>query len=103
MVSFLSSRNGPRGLREGKDILLQRKELVTTNEDLVASLEGFALNTLGGLNGEVDLVDGSEDLVNLADLGLLQELVSSSSLRQPLSGRNIRGGGVPCSRGRSGR
>lgn len=78
MVSFLPSRNGPRGQSEEKNVLLQREELVTANEDLVASLEGFALNTLGGLDGEVDLVDRSEDLVNLTDLGLLRELVSSS-------------------------
>ena len=63
------------------NVLLQREELVTADEDLVTRLEGSRDNALLGLDGEVHLVDGTEDLVNLTDLGLLRELVSSNSVR----------------------
>lgn len=63
------------------NVLLQREELVTADEDLVTRLEGGCDNALLGLDGEVHLVDGTEDLVNLTDLGLLWELVSSNSVR----------------------
>ena len=49
---------------------LERQELVTADEELVAVLEGSCDDTLLGLDGEVDLVDGAEDLVNFADSGL---------------------------------
>lgn len=49
------------------NILLQGKQLVTTNEHLVAGLEGGCDNTILGLDGEVDLVDRAEDLVDLAN------------------------------------
>lgn len=63
------------------NVLLQRQELVTADEDLVTRLEGCTLDSLLGLDGKVNLVDGAEDLVNLADLGLLWEPVSSNSMR----------------------
>jgi hypothetical protein len=54
-------------------ILLERKQLVTGNENLVTSLEGSSDNTLLGLHGEVHLVDGAENLVDLADGSLLRK------------------------------
>lgn len=39
------------------DILLERQELVTTDEDLVTGLERGCDNAVLGLDGEVDLVD----------------------------------------------
>lgn len=36
-------------------------------------MEGGGLDTLGGLNSEVDLVDGAEDLVDLTDGRLILE------------------------------
>lgn len=53
-------------------ILLERKQLVAGDEDLVTSLEGSSDNTLLGLHGEVHLVDGAENLVDLADGSLLR-------------------------------
>lgn len=39
------------------NILLQGKQLVTANENLVTGLEGGCDNTVLGLDGEVNLVD----------------------------------------------
>ena len=41
------------------NILLQRQELVTADENLVTRLERGCDNTLLRLNGEVHLVDGT--------------------------------------------
>ena len=54
---------------------LERQELVTADEELVAVLERSCDDTLLGLDSEVDLVDGAEDLVNFADSGLDWSLV----------------------------
>jgi len=48
-------------------ILLQRKQLITANKHLVAGLERSCDNSLLGLDGEVHLVDRTQNLVDLAD------------------------------------
>jgi hypothetical protein len=53
-------------------ILLQREQLVTADEDLVTRLERGSDNALLGLDGEVHLVDGTQNLVDLADGSLLR-------------------------------
>jgi hypothetical protein len=60
------------GLRLGQE-LLEGKELVAANVDLVASLEAGSVDAVTGLDGEVDLVQRAEDLVDLADLRLVLE------------------------------
>jgi hypothetical protein len=50
----------------GKE-LLDRKELITTNIDLVAGLEGRRDDPFLGLDGEVYLVDRAENFVDLAN------------------------------------
>lgn len=49
--------------------------------ELIAALEGGGLNTLGGLNGEVDVVDGAEDFIYLADRGLVLQVHDGVELR----------------------
>ena len=60
------------GLRLGQE-LLEGEELVAANVDLVARLEAGGVDTVAGLDGEVDLVQRAEDLVDLADLRLVLE------------------------------
>lgn len=60
------------GLGLGQE-LLEREELVAANVDLVASLKAGGVDAVAGLDGEVDLVQRAEDLVDLADLGLVLE------------------------------
>ena len=55
---------------EQRIVLLEREQLISANVDLVTSLEGSSDNTVLGLHGEVDLVDRTENFVDLADLGL---------------------------------
>lgn len=62
------------------NILLQGKELVATNVDLVTRLEGGRDNSFLGLDGEVDLVDRAQDFIDLADRGLLKNCVSASRI-----------------------
>lgn len=61
-----------RGLGPGQE-LLEREELLGANEELVAGLERGGLDALGRFYGEVDLVDGAEHLVDLADGRLVLE------------------------------
>lgn len=61
-------------------LLFQRQELVTTNVELVACLERGGLDAFLWLDGEVDLVDRSQDLVDLAD-GSLAACQSSPGSR----------------------
>jgi hypothetical protein len=58
------------GLRLGQE-LLEGEELVAANVDLVARLEAGGVDAVAGLDGEVDLVQRAEDLVDLADLRLV--------------------------------
>lgn len=60
------------GLGLGKE-LLEGEELVAANVDLVASLEAGSVDAVTGLDGEVDLVQRAEDLIDLADLRLVLE------------------------------
>ena len=60
------------GLRLGQE-LLEGEELVAANVDLVARLEAGGVDAVAGLDGEVDLVQRAEDLVDLADLRLVLE------------------------------
>ena len=60
------------GLGLGQE-LLEGEELVAANVDLVASLEAGGVDAITGLDGEVDLVQRAEDLVDLADLRLVLE------------------------------
>ena len=60
----LGGSRGRLGLREE---LLERKELLAGDVELVANLEGSSLDALGRLDGEVDLVDGTENFVDLAN------------------------------------
>lgn len=53
--------------------LLEGEELVAANVDLVAGLEAGGVDAVAGLDGEVDLVQRAEDLVDLADLRLVLE------------------------------
>lgn len=61
-----------RDIRNNKieDILLQGKQLVATDEDLVTRLERSCDNAFLGLDGEVNLVDGTQDLIDLANWSL---------------------------------
>jgi len=61
-----------RGLGPGQE-LLEREELLRANEELVAGLERSGLDALGRFYGKVDLVDGAEHLVDLADGCLVLE------------------------------
>ena len=63
------------------NLLLQRKKLVATNEDLVTGLERSRDNSFLGLDGEVDLVDRTEDLIDLSDRGLRQILLIHLSIQ----------------------
>ena len=60
------------GLGLGQE-LLEGQELVAANVDLVAGLEAGGVDTVAGLDSEVDLVQRAEDLVDLADLRLVLE------------------------------
>lgn len=53
---------------------LQRQQLIAANVELVARLERTGLETLAGLDGEHDVVHGAQDLVDLADLGLVLQI-----------------------------
>lgn len=64
----------PNGCR---NILLQRKKLVAADVDLVTSLERSRDNAFLRLHGEVDLVDGAKNLIDLTDRGLRASLVSN--------------------------
>lgn len=61
------------GLRLGKEPV-EGQELVAANVELVAGLEGLGLDAFLGLDGEVDLVQGTADLVDLADGCLVLEI-----------------------------
>lgn len=50
------------------------QSLHAVDVELVARLETRGLDTLGGLDGEEELVDGAEHLVYLADGGLVLEV-----------------------------
>jgi hypothetical protein len=63
--------------REDKNVLLQREQLVAADEDLVTGLERGRDNALLGLDGEVHLVDGSENFVDLANGSLPQQELDS--------------------------
>lgn len=64
-------------LYRSENVLLKREELVSSNVNLVTGLEGSCDNALLGLDGEVDLVDGSKNLVDLADRSLENVLVAN--------------------------
>jgi hypothetical protein len=57
-----------------ENVLLKRKKLVSSNVDLVARLEGCRNNALLRLDGEVDLVNGTENFVDLANRGLMKRV-----------------------------
>jgi hypothetical protein len=57
-----------------QNVLLKWKKLVSSNIDLVARLEGCRDNALLRLDGEVDLVDGTENFVDLADRSLMKSV-----------------------------
>jgi hypothetical protein len=57
-------RAGPLGLGEEP---VKRQQLVAANVELVAGLEGLCLDAFLRLDGEVDLVQWAEDLVDFAD------------------------------------
>lgn len=61
-----------RGLGLGQE-LLEGEELLAADEELVAGLEAGGLDAVAGLDGKVYLVDGTEDLVHLADGRLVLE------------------------------
>lgn len=61
-------------------ILLQREELVASNVHLIARLEGGCDNAFLGLDGKVHLVDGTENLIDLANRSL--SCISSSILHE---------------------
>lgn len=67
-----------------EDVLVQRKQLVTANVELVALLEGLGLDAFGRLNGKVDLCDGSKDLVDLSDGCLVLEVDGRIEIRDLL-------------------
>lgn len=69
--------------------LLQWQELLGSDVELVALFEGSGLDALGGLNGEVNLVNGSEDFVDLANGSLQKKLVEFFSLPLAYSDRGI--------------
>lgn len=60
------------GLGLGQE-LLEGEELVAANVNLVASLEAGGVDAVAGLDGEVDLVQRAEDLIDFADLRLVLE------------------------------
>lgn len=53
------------------DVLLQGEQLVTADKHLVTGLERSCNNALLGFDGEVDLVDRAQNLIDLADRSLL--------------------------------
>lgn len=53
---------------------LEGEELIRGDEDLVVNLEGGGNHAVLELDGEVELVHGTQDLVDLADLGLVLEV-----------------------------
>jgi hypothetical protein len=57
-----------------QNVLLKRKKLVSSNVDLVARLEGCRNNALLRLDGKVDLVNGTENFVDLANRGLMKRV-----------------------------
>jgi hypothetical protein len=61
------------GLGLGKEPV-EGQEFVAADVELVAGLEGLGLNAFLGLNGEVDLVQGTANLVDLADGCLVFEV-----------------------------
>lgn len=62
----------PREQRgEQGNVPLKRQELVASNVELVALLEGSGHDAVLRLDGEEDLVQRAEDLVDFADDGLL--------------------------------
>ena len=71
-----------------QNVLLKRKKLVSSNVDLVARLKGCRNNALLRLDGEVDLVDGTENFVDLANRGLMKR-VSHLSLRQEVGCKSM--------------
>ena len=80
---------GLRYRRSGaRDVPLEGKELVAANVELVAVLEGSSNDTLLGLDGEVDLVDGAEDLVDFADSSLVLKVDGGVEVRNLYVGRS---------------
>lgn len=55
------------------DEALKGQQFVAGQVKLVAGLEASGLDALGGFDGKVDLVDGAENLVDLANIGLVFE------------------------------
>jgi hypothetical protein len=60
------------GLGLGQE-LLEGKELVAANVNLVTSLEAGSMDAITRLDGEVDLVQRAENFIDLADLRLVLE------------------------------
>jgi hypothetical protein len=60
-----------------QNVLLKRKKLISSDVDLVARLEGCRDNALLRLDGEVDLVDGPENFVDLTNRGLMKRVSHS--------------------------
>lgn len=72
-TSCLLHTGSLRGLGLGKEAL-EGQELVATNKDLVVGLERSGDDALRDFDGKMKLVDGAEDLVDLADLCLVLQV-----------------------------
>lgn len=64
-------RNRERTKGKQGNVPLKRQELVASNVELVALLEGSGYDAVLRLDGEEDLVQRAEDLVDFSDDGLL--------------------------------
>lgn len=53
---------------ETVSLLLKRKKLISSNEELVSGLERRCLDPILRFDGKVDLVQGTEDFIDFADL-----------------------------------
>lgn len=69
-----------RGLGLGQEPL-ERQELLLGDVEAVAGLEGAGLDALGRLDSEEDLVQGTKDLVDLADGSLVLEVYRGGKVR----------------------
>lgn len=61
----------------------QGQQLVWPNVELVPFLKGVGLDTVGGLDGEKDLVQGTQDLVDLTNLALVLQVDWGVEVRNP--------------------
>jgi hypothetical protein len=59
----------------------ERQELVGADVHFIVHLEGFGIHTVIRLDGEVNLVDRTENLLNLANLGLILQIDTGIEIR----------------------